>query len=425
MSSPRASVRAGILSVGLACLVAAAPVAQGRPARDHWVTTWATALVSRPSQPPSAPPAQGAPQAPPRFNDQTLRQIVHASLGAERLRLVFANTFGTAPLTVGSAQVALRYKGSAIVSGSARPLTFSGRTTASIPAGAVLVSDPVSLALPPLSDLVVDLYLPGDTGASTSPLTTHAGALQTSYLSGAGNHAGATDLPGATAVTSWFFLARVEAAASPATGAVALLGDSITDGSRSTPDTNNRWPDHLASALARAARPMGVVNLGIAGNRLLADGNSPGALARFDRDVLAPPGVTHLVVMEGINDLGRGVGADEVIAAHAQIIERARARGLVVIGATITPIEDTTFEGYYTPSHEAARQTVNRWIRTGGAYDAVIDFDAAVRDPSRPAKLQSRYASPDYIHPNDAGYRAMAEAVDLGLFERRAAAISR
>jgi lysophospholipase L1-like esterase len=170
---------------------------------------------------------------------------------------------------------------------------------------------------------------------------------------------------------------------------------------------------------------MGVVNLGIAGNRMLTDGNSPGALARFDRDVLVPPGVTHLVVMEGINDIGRGASADDLIAAHRQIIERARARGLVVIGATLTPIEDTTFEGFYTPAHEAARQEVNRWIRTGNVYDGVIDFDAAVRDPMRPTRLQERYASSDFIHPNDAGYRAMADVIDVGLFRPRGTALSR
>jgi len=225
--------------------------------------------------------------------------------------------------------------------------------------------------------------------------------------------------------TSWYFLSRVEVAAGPQAGTIALLGDSITDGARSTVDANSRWPDHLAKALATAKMPLGVANLGIAGNRVLADGNSPGALARFERDALVPPGVTHLVVMEGINDLGRGASADDLIAAHTQIIERARARGLVVIGATVTPIEDTTFEGYYSPAHEAARQAVNQWIRTGHAYDGVIDFDAVVRDPARPTRLQTRFASPDFIHPNDAGYRAMAESIDLALFRPQRTPVSR
>ncbi|NOT26130.1 MAG: SGNH/GDSL hydrolase family protein [Acidobacteria bacterium] len=386
---------------------------------EHWVTTWATALVPRASQPSSASPTGQAAQPPPRFNNQTLRQIVRVSLGGEQVRVVLSNTFGTASLPVGAARVALRQGDAAIVPGSSRLLTFGGCPAAAIPAGAVAVSDPVSLSLPAFADLVIDVHLTGDSAATSSPLTSHANALQTNYLSGPGDHAGASDLPGASPLTAWFFLARVEVMAPARVGAVALLGDSITDGSRSTPDTNNRWPDHLARALAAAGTPMGVVNLGIGGNRLLADGNSPSALARFDRDVLVPPGVTHLVVMEGINDLGRGTTADDVIAAHKQILERARARGLTVIGATITPVEDTTFEGYFTPAHEAARQAVNSWIRTSGAYDAVIDFDAVVRDQARPARLRQDYASSDFIHPNDAGYRAMGNAVNPAYFRPR------
>ena len=288
----------------------------------------------------------------------------------------------------------------------------------SIPAGAVLVSDPVPLAVAPLSDLAIDLYLPGDTAASPSPLTSHTGALQTNYVSAAGDHADAAGFPVMSTTPSWFFVARVEVLAPAAVGAVAAIGDSITDGTRSTPDTNNRWPDHLARALNQHSAAMGVVNAGIGGNRVLSDGNNQSALARLDRDVLVPPGVTHVIVMEGINDLGRMVSADEVIAGHKQIIERAHAQGLKVIGATITPIEDTTFAGYYTPANEAARQAVNQWIRTSKAYDAVIDFDALLRDPGRPTRLQQPLASSDYIHPNDAGYRAMANAISLSLLKK-------
>lgn len=201
--------------------------------------------------------------------------------------------------------------------------------------------------------------------APDRPRLPHANALQTSFLSEPGNHVGSESFPVASTSTSWFFLARVEIAALPMASTVAFLGDSITDGARSTPDTNNRWPDHLARALAARNHRIGVANLGIAGNRLLADGNSPSGLARLDRDILAMPGVTHVVVMHGINDLGRGASAEAVIAAHRQIVARARAKDLVVIGATLTPIEDTTFEGYFTPAHEAARQAVNQWIRTG------------------------------------------------------------
>lgn len=399
-------------AIGLVLLLTAAAVfAQAGAKNQHWVATWATALVSRPSQ-------AAQPPAPPRFSNQTLRQIVHTSIGGQRLRVVLSNAFGTSPLQVGAASVSLRQKDSALVAQSTRPLAFSGRSSISIPPGAVMISDPVSIAVPPLADLAIDLYLPDDTGANPSPLTSHNGALQTSFVSAAGDHAGAADFPVTSTTQSWFFVARVEVMAPAQVGAVAAIGDSITDGSRSTPDTNNRWPDHLARALNQNGRAMAVLNLGIGGNRVLSDGNGPSALARFDRDILVPPGVTHVIFMEGINDLGRMVSADDVIAGHKQIIERAHARGLKIIGATITPIEDTTFAGYYTPSNEAARQAVNQWIRTGKAYDGVIDFDALLRDSSRPTRLQQPLASSDYIHPNDAGYQAMAGAVRLDVLRK-------
>ena len=391
------------------------------------MTTWATATFPLASQ---AEPGTGQTPAgqppPPRFSNQTLRQVVHTSLGGEQVRVVLTNTFGTAPLDIGAGRVALRLKESEIVPESSRALTFGGRSSASVPAGAVMVSDPVTLTVPALSDLVVDLHLPGDTGAGSSPLTRHLFALQTNYVSTAGDRTGAAQFPVDSTTTSWFFLARVEVVAPAEVSAVAALGNSITDGAQSTTDANSRWPDHLARMLASRAVPMGVVNLGIAGNQLLNGGFGPPALARFDRDVLAAPGVSHLVVMEGINDIGQtGVGADDLITGHLQIIERAHAAGLTVIGATLTPFEDAAFEGYYTPDHEAARQALNQWIRTSGAYDAVIDFDAAVRDPAQPTRLQSQYAAPDNIHPNDAGYRGMAAAVDLQLFTSLEPAASR
>jgi lysophospholipase L1-like esterase len=423
------------------CTFAASPSASAQAVRapDHWVGTWATAVVARP-QAAAPAPAPGPPVL--NFNRQTLRQIVHTSLGGDRVRVVLSNVFGTAPLPVGAANVALRQKDASIVPASARPLTFGGSPSTTIAAGAIAISDPVSVAVPAFADLAIDIFLPGDTATSPSPLTTHSGALQTSYVSVSGNHSGAADLQVASTTQSWFFLARVEVSAPEAIGAVVTFGDSITDGSLSTPDTNNRWPDHLARRLmtqatsarggqaAQAAMP-GVLNVGIAGNRVLTEGIGPSALARFDREALVQSGVTHVIVLEGINDFGLGgpggLGgaplptAAELIAGLRQLIERAHARGLKVIGGTLLPFEGTSlapFPAYYSADKDARRQTVNEWIRTGKAYDGVIDFDMAVRDPVHPLQVLPQYKAVDNLHLNDAGYQAMAGAVNLALLRR-------
>ena len=435
-------------------------LAQGGRAAEHWVGAWSTAVVvatpvpapagrgtppAVPGQPapttqpqppaataapaPAGPLPQAAPVGPPpgppgpppvrNFNNQTLRLIVHTSIGGDRIRVVLSNAFGTAPLVVGAANVALRDKDSAIVSRSSRPLKFSGSASTSVPSGAIIISDPVDLALPPTSDLVVDLYVPGDTAASGSAVTMHTGANQTSYVSSTGNYAGAETFPVATTTGSWFVLARIEVAAPAAAGAIVALGDSITDGTRSTVNTNRRWPHLLAKRLAGANGPrMAVMNAGIAGNRVLLDNAGPNALARFDRDVLSQTGVTHVIVMEGINDIGQAranplPSAADLIAAHRQLILRAHARGLKIYGATLTPFEGAA---YFTAEGEAKRAALNEWIRTGKEYDAVIDFDAAVRDPNQPTKFLAQYQSGDNLHPSDAGYQAMADAVDLSLF---------
>jgi lysophospholipase L1-like esterase len=410
---------------------------------DRFVATWATAVVARLQGPPAlapvppgspcAPPTFGPPQgrqgggppptppAPLNFSNQTLRQIVHVSIGGERVRAVLSNAFGSAPLAVGAAHVALRARDAAIDPKSDRVLTFGGSPSVTIAAGAVAVSDPVSLAVPAFADLAIDLFIPGDTGASTSPLTTHAGALQTNYISMEGNHAGEADLPGATTTQSWFFLARVEVAAPAQVGALVAFGDSITDGTRSTPNTNSRWPDYLAKRLAASNVKMGVLNEGIAGNRVLCDGAGVSALARFDRDVLVQPGVTHVVVLESINDIGIGRSnpsptTAELIVAHQQLIARAHAHGLKIFGATLTPYEGAA---YATPEGEAKRQALNEWIRTSKAYDGVVDFDAAVRDPGSLTKIQQQFNPGDNLHMNDAGYKAMADAIDLRLFTHK------
>jgi lysophospholipase L1-like esterase len=439
-----------------------AGLAQGGRAAEHWVGAWSTAVVvatpvaapaagrgaapafpgqptpAQPQPPAAAPPPpagqlqqppQGAPAGPPpgppgpppvrNFNNQTLRLIVHTSIGGDRLRVVLSNAFGTAPLVVGAGSVALRDRDSAIVSKSSRALKFSGSASTTVPSGAIIISDPVDLTLPPTSDLVVDLYVPGDTAASGSAMTMHTGANQTSYVSSTGNYVGAEAFPVATTTGSWFVLARLEVAAPPAAGAIVALGDSITDGTRSTPNTNHRWPDLLAKRLAETNGPrMAVLNAGIAGNRVLLDNAGPNALARFDRDVLSQTGVTHVIVMEGINDIGQArtnplPSAADLIGAHRQLIVRAHAHGLKIYGATLTPFEGAA---YYTSEGEAKRAVLNEWIRTGKEYDGVIDFDAAVRDPNQPTKFLAQYQSGDNLHPSDAGYQAMANAIDLSLF---------
>ena len=399
---------------------------------EHWVGTWATAVVTRP-QPPRpasgeqpATPAAGAPGAQPpalSLNNQTLREVVHVSIGGSRVRVVLSNEFGTASLTIGAAAVALHDKDTKIAANSNRALAFSGRPSVTIPPGASMVSDPVDENVPPMSDLVVDLYLPDQMTPVTSPLTVHAGASQTNYVSSTGNFAGSADFPVSTTTPAWYLLKRVEVAAPADTAAIVAFGDSITDGARSTPNTNNRWPDHLAKRLL--ARPgnsrLAILNAGIGGNRLLSDSTNNfgiNALARFDRDILAQPGAAYVIVLEGINDIGNArsnpsPSAAELISAQEQLIERAHAHGLRIYGATLTPFEGAA---YFTPEGEAKRQAINNWIKTSKAYDGVIDFDSGTRDPASPGKLLPLYDSGDHLHPNDAGYEAMGKSIDLNLF---------
>jgi lysophospholipase L1-like esterase len=419
-----------LLTFALALTVVAAErslMGQGGQAAEHWVGTWFSASTARVDVPATQTPAA----SPLHFKNQTLRQIAHLSLGGSRLRVVFSNTFGTVPLTIGAAQVAVRDKDAAIVSRSNCVLTFGGAPRTAVPAGAILASDPVDLVVRDFADLVIDLYLPDDTAATQSPVTVHAASWQTNYVSTPGNYAGAVTMPVQTTTTyrrgdglttsSWFFLTRIEVMAPRQTGAIVTIGDSITDGTASTIDTNNRWPDHLARRLASAGMRLAVLNAGIGGNRVLVDGNGPRALDRFDRDVITQPGVTHVIVLEGINDIGQArqnaapSGAD-LIAGHKQMIERAHTAGIRIFGATLTPFAGAN---YWTPEGEAKRQALNEWIRTSKAYDAVFDFDAAVRDPNRPARLLAQFDPGDHLHLNAAGYQAVASAIDLGLLRTR------
>ena len=410
------------LIVSLACALAA-HVALAQPAPgEHWVGTWATAAVVRPpARPPASSQPAAAQQAAVNINNQTLRQIVHVSIGGSQARLLLTNVFGTAPLSIGAAQIALREKDSKIVTGSNRPLTFSRRSSVTIPAGAVMLSDPVALAIPAMSDIAIDLFLPDDLTQAT--LTSHFGANQTNYISSTGNFAGAAEFPPSSTTPSWFFLSRLEVTAPARTAAIVAFGDSITDGTRSTINTNSRWPDVLAKRLqATPAGAYGILNEAIAGNRLLGEANNAAgmnALSRLGRDVLDQPGATGVIILEGINDIGLArdspvPSSEDLIAAHEQIVERAHEHGLKIYGATLTPYEGAA---YFSPAGETKRQAFNTWMRSNKFYDGVIDFDAVVRDPDSPTKIHARYDSGDHLHPNDAGYEAMGSAIDLKLFQ--------
>jgi lysophospholipase L1-like esterase len=401
-------------------LVSHVALAQPGPT-SHWVGTWSTAIVARPQPDQSAAPATGP--ATPKINNQTLRQIVHISVGGAGVRVVLTNALGTAPLTIGAAYIALRDKDEKIVPASGHALTFSGRPSVTIPAAAIMLSDPVEISVPAMGDLAIDLFLPDGMIAPASPLSSHFSALQTNYISNSGNFAGAANLPVSTTTPSWFFLERVEVAGAEPAIAIVAFGDSITDGARSTPNTNGRWPDILAKRLlAQPGSRQAILNTGIGGNRLLTEALIPfgvNALARFDRDVLDQTGVADVIVLEGINDIGMAgknplPSAEDIIAAHQQMVERAHARGLKIFGATLTPFDGAA---YYTPEGEAKRQALNTWLRTSKVYDGVIDFDLATRDPQNPSKFLPLYDSGDHLHPNDAGYQAMGGSIDLTLFE--------
>ena len=343
--------------------------------------------------------------------------MVRASLGGRRLRVKLENAFGNAPVEIAAAHIALRSKDSAIVEGSDRPLAFNGKPGCTLQPGVVLLSDPVDLSINPLADLAVSLYFPGDTGLPTS----HGTALHTTYV-GAGDLTGSASLADAATTQSYYWLAAIDVDAPASAGAIVTFGDSITDGARSTTETNHAWPALLAARLAakKETADFGVANEGIGGNRVLHDGAGASALARLDRDVFSQSGVKWLMVLEGINDIGHGfttpgesLTAEDLIAAHRQIIEQAHAHGIRVIGCTLTPYEGA---GYSREGGEAVREALNNWIRTGGAYDAVVDFEAATRDPQNPKRYRAEFDPGDHLHPNDAGYQAMADAIDLGIF---------
>lgn len=347
---------------------------------------------------------------PAAAQDRTYRLVVHTSAGGSGLRIRLSNVFGNQPVTFGRAQVGLRSSGAALVPGSNRPLSFAGSPTVTVPPGGRVYSDSLPGTVRPQSDLAVSLYVRQAGG----PVTGHKMALQTSYIAPTGDHSADESATAYTARTSsWFYLDAAVVDARRGTGAVVTLGDSITDGASSTADTNRRWPDVLSRALQNDPRTRikGVANEGISGNRVLTDGAGQSALKRLDRDVLSQRGLRTVVLLEGVNDIKAAPAptAAELIAGYRQIIARSHAAGVCVVGATVMP-----YEGWrqWTPSGEAVRQEVNSFIRDSGAFDAVADFDASVKDPAAPARILPTYDSGDHLHPNDAGMQVMGSAVD-------------
>jgi lysophospholipase L1-like esterase len=382
----------------------------------HWVVTWGTAESLLAPQPPANPQAQGA----AGLNNQTVRMMARTSIGGQRLRIKVENAFGAPPVTIGAAHIALRAKYSEVVAGSDRAITFNGKPGCILSPGVVRVSDPVDLKVAALTDLAVSLYFPAETG----PPTNHGTGLHTAYISREGDSTGQPAMADAATSFSYYYLAAIDVEAPADARALVTFGDSITDGTASTPDSNHSWPALLAARLAKNNRTgmIGVANMGISGNRVLYDGSGASALARFDRDVLSQSGVKWVMLLEGINDIGR-VGtatpeaptAEDLIAAYRQFIDMAHTHGIKVIGCTLTPYVGA---GYAREAGEAVRAAVNTFIRTGRAFDSVVDFDAATRDSADPTRLRAAFDPGDHLHPNDAGYQAMADAVDLAIFAR-------
>ncbi|WP_211461067.1 SGNH/GDSL hydrolase family protein [Collimonas silvisoli] len=382
---------------------------------QHWSASWTAA-----PQPIWEAGFALPTNIPASLSNQTVRQIARLSVGGKRARVVLSNEYGTTPLTIGAAHIALAAGGSEIVAASDRSLTFGGRSEVTIAPGAPAVSDPVDLALAPLAQVAVSIFLP-----QTTPLTTfHWDGKQTAYIA-PGNLAAAPLIKTDTTLEARLFLSTILVDAPPASRVVAAFGDSITDGAGSTSNSNQRWPDLLAQRLVK--QRIAVINAGISGARMLNDKMGVNAMARFDRDVLNQANVDTVIVLMGINDIGwpgssfipddPALSVDRLIAGYRQLIARARLRHVRILGATLTPFEgalqDTDLKSYYSESKEQARQAVNQWIRSSGEFDAVIDFDAAVRDPQHPRRFLPAYDSGDHLHPGDRGYRAMAEAIDL------------
>ncbi|HZC43802.1 MAG TPA: SGNH/GDSL hydrolase family protein [Acidobacteriaceae bacterium] len=414
---------AGCAMLAMGGLMLVVPASYAASAHSPWVATWGAAMVA--VDPGSAPD----------FTGQTLREIVHTSVGGQRARVWLSNRFGKEPLHIGAAHIALSGSGSfgtnldgtpnqsGIQAGTDDALTFNGQDTVVIPPGAEVVSDPVALNVPALTDIDISIYFPDRTMGTTE----HSDSNQISYVAN-GNQVGAADLGGKSWESKpWYVVSGVDVDA-PGDSSVIAFGDSITDGAYATVNENHRWPDYLASRMAadpgtKKAGVLGVVNVGIGGNRVLLDGYGPNAVSRINPDVIARSGARYVIILESINDIGRfttdhqpyGDLTQRLEAGIAQIAAQAHQHGVKVIGATLTPYQGC---GYYSDAGNQVRNAVNEWIRTSSIFDGVADFDKAVRDPQNPQHFAEQYDSGDHLHPKDAGYQAMAAAIDLSLFSK-------
>jgi lysophospholipase L1-like esterase len=387
---------------------------------EPWITTWAATPAPRWGEEVPAPFT-----VPESLEDQTVRQIARISVGGDQVRVVISNEFGGKPLAVGSATVALSTGGSAVDPETVKVLSFGGRSWAVVPPGAPLISDPVDLTVKPLTSLAVSLYLPQKSAVSS----VHWDGRQTGFISGGGDVTRASDFRALSTTQSRLFLSRILTNAKPASIAIVFFGDSITDGACSSIDANHRWPDHIAERMQAEGHPdVAVVNEAYSGDRVLSNGMGTNALSRFDMSVLSHPRVATVVMMMGINDIGwpgkdaitpndPEPTAEDLEVGYAQLVDRAHAHGIRFIAATLTPFAES-FKGsprsaYYTPAKEKIRESVNRWIRGNKSVDGLIDFDKLLADPKNSNKLNPAYNCGDNLHPNDAGYQAMANAVDL------------
>jgi lysophospholipase L1-like esterase len=408
-------------------LIPEAAAARRNAPRNTWIATWAA----------SPQPAAPDPEEPLlNLEDQTVRERVRVSIGGARICLRLSNEYGSAPLLIGAATVAAAKDPASVRPGTIQTVTFGGRKSVAIPAGAMVLSDPVAFPMTYGREISISLYFP----KRVATPTLHGLALKHAVISQHGDHTGAERIEGGAGSESLISISAVLVPAQASQRLVVAFGDSVTDGDRATVDADRNWPSDLVRRLGktREGSKVAVVNEGIVGNRLLSDCFNPSvgcfgvsAWARFDRDALMLPGVTHIVLLEGVNDIGfpgAKLGGsyladpadvrtpEELCNAYRQLIFRAHARGVKVVGATILPFEGVIIPGYYSESKEEFRQTVNQWIRSSGLFDGVIDFDAVLRDPEHPSRVLPKFASRDGLHPNDAGYEAMANAVDLRLF---------